>query len=80
MSSFDLFYDAKIGYFQNLSATEEEKKFMQLLAPYFLNAAPDFKGPMQPEQSVEMMRKVIDSVTVAETGAFISHKGNKEWL
>lgn len=53
---------------------------MQLLAPSILKMAPDFKGPIEPQESVEMMRNVIDAATVAETGAFISQKGNKEWI
>ncbi|KAK4688507.1 hypothetical protein P7C73_g1616, partial [Tremellales sp. Uapishka_1] len=41
---------------------------------------PDWKGPITPEQSVTMMSKVFDTLTPADTGKFVSHKGNKEWL
>ncbi|KAJ7016623.1 hypothetical protein C8F04DRAFT_1149229 [Mycena alexandri] len=41
---------------------------------------PDFEGPITPEQSVDMMLKVIHRWTVEETGQFVSHYGNKQWL
>lgn len=46
----------------------------------FQKVYPNFTGLSTPEESVRMMRKVIEEVTVEDTGAFISHKGNKEWL
>lgn len=41
---------------------------------------PDFEGPMSTEQSVKMMLDVVDKATIADTGAFVSQHGNKEWL
>jgi hypothetical protein len=41
---------------------------------------PDFAGPIAPSESVIMQRKVIDSLTIENTGAFLSHHGNKSWL
>ncbi|KAF7378311.1 NAD(P)-binding protein [Mycena sanguinolenta] len=41
---------------------------------------PDFKGPITPKQSVDMMLEVIHRWTVEETGQFVSHHGNKQWL
>jgi hypothetical protein len=46
----------------------------------FKKVYPNFKGPITPEESVQMQLKVINQITVNDTGAFISHKGNKEWL
>ncbi|KAJ6452534.1 hypothetical protein C8R47DRAFT_264843 [Mycena vitilis] len=44
-------------------------------------APPDFKGPISPEQSVKMQLEVFNRWTVAETGAFVSHFGNRnQWL
>jgi hypothetical protein len=41
---------------------------------------PDFEGPSTPEQSVDKMLQVIDSTTIADSGTFVSHNGNKKWL
>ena len=47
----------------------------------FKRASPGWDGkPITPETSVKMMMKVINEVTVEDTGAFISHHGNQEWL
>ncbi|KAJ6578574.1 short-chain dehydrogenases/reductase [Mycena capillaripes] len=41
---------------------------------------PEFKGPITSKQSVDMMLEVIHRWTVEETGQFVSHYGNKQWL
>lgn len=46
----------------------------------FRIAYPDFAGAITPETSVKMQLEVIQRATVGDSGAFISHKGNKEWL
>jgi len=46
----------------------------------FRKVYPDFTGPITPETSVQMQLEVINRATVDDSGAFISHKGNKEWL
>lgn len=33
-----------------------------------------------PDESVTAMLEVIEKTTVESSGAFLSHKGNKEWL
>lgn len=38
------------------------------------------KDYITPPESVKSVLKVIDNATVADTGAFISHFGNKTWL
>ncbi|KAF7335601.1 NAD(P)-binding protein [Mycena venus] len=43
-------------------------------------APPDFKGPITPEESVNKCLEVFNRWTVEETGAFVSHHGNKQWL
>lgn len=43
-------------------------------------ATPDFKGPMSPEESVKLQLAIINRWTVDQSGAFVSHHGNKEWL
>ncbi|KIM31707.1 hypothetical protein M408DRAFT_327161 [Serendipita vermifera MAFF 305830] len=52
------------------------ESMMKKLKPLF----PDFKGPLTPEQSVDMILEVIDKTTMADSGTFVSHNGNKEWL
>jgi hypothetical protein len=41
---------------------------------------PDFKGPITAAESIAAQKKVIEGITLEQTGSFISHKGNKEWL
>lgn len=41
---------------------------------------PDFKGPVTPEESVKAVLHVVNEATLKDTGAFISHHGNKEWV
>ena len=46
----------------------------------FKRAAPDWNGPLTPEESVRCMLEVIGRLTKKDNGGFLSHKGNKEWL
>jgi hypothetical protein len=55
------------------------KAYGEMLA-YFRIISPGFEGAITPEKSVSSMFKVIDRWTVEDTGAFVSHYGNKEWL
>ncbi|KAJ6541773.1 hypothetical protein B0H19DRAFT_1212873 [Mycena capillaripes] len=57
-------------------ALEEKKKLSQSIP----KVAPHFKGPITPEESVRMQLEVINRWTVEDTGAFVSHFGNKQWL
>ena len=41
---------------------------------------PGFKGRISPEESVRMQLEVIDKATIADSGAFVSHHGNKDWF
>ncbi|KAK3670540.1 hypothetical protein LTR78_009644 [Recurvomyces mirabilis] len=61
--------------------TEQEIAGGQAMGSMFQEYAPDFKGPITPEQSVQMCLKVIGAATVdTYGGAFVSHLGNKQWL
>ncbi|KAF2730489.1 NAD(P)-binding protein [Polyplosphaeria fusca] len=53
---------------------------VNVLTAKFQKGYPDFKGPISPAESVDMCLKVIDQVTPKESGAFLSHHGNKKWL
>lgn len=46
----------------------------------FRKVTPSFEGPITPEESVKLMLSILDKSTVKDTGAFVSQKGNKEWL
>ncbi|ETS80415.1 hypothetical protein PFICI_07944 [Pestalotiopsis fici W106-1] len=52
--------------------------FVGKLAVY----APDFKGPITPEESVKAVRSVWEKASIEDGygGAFISHLGNKQWV
>jgi NAD(P)-dependent dehydrogenase (short-subunit alcohol dehydrogenase family) len=60
--------------------TEKELEQFVAMIEKFRNLYPDFTGPITPEESVRMQLEVINQITVNDTGAFLSHKGNKEWL
>jgi len=60
--------------------TPEVLKFFGDMMASFKKAAPNFESPITPEHSVKLMLSILDKSTVKDTGAFISHKGNKEWL
>ncbi|KAF2470636.1 NAD(P)-binding protein [Lindgomyces ingoldianus] len=42
--------------------------------------APHFEGPISPETSVDLQLKVIEGMTLKDSGAFLSHLGTKKWL
>ncbi|KAF2219980.1 hypothetical protein BDZ85DRAFT_267912 [Elsinoe ampelina] len=61
--------------------SKEQIEGMQAMAAKFADYAPDFKGPITPEESVRMVDEVVRGATVESLGgAFVSHHGNKQWL
>ena len=48
----------------------------------FAGYAPDFKGALQPPESVEKMLQLLTNASIekGDGGSFISHLGNKQWL
>ncbi|KAJ7750894.1 hypothetical protein B0H16DRAFT_1419723 [Mycena metata] len=64
----------------NTSSTAKTIEEMKKLGGAILKIAPDFKGPLQPEESVRMQLEVIHGWTVEHSGAFVSHLGNKQWV
>ncbi|KAF7347284.1 NAD(P)-binding protein [Mycena venus] len=70
----------------DVSATKESPptagalEEMKMLSKGIPKVAPHFKGPITPEESVKMQLEVFNRWTVEETGAFVSHFGNKQWL
>ncbi|KAJ7146321.1 hypothetical protein C8R44DRAFT_757155 [Mycena epipterygia] len=60
-------------------ATAQEMEEHKMLGKAIAKIAPDFKGPITPQESVTMQLAVINRWTIEETGAFVSHFGNKQW-
>ncbi|KAF7983093.1 hypothetical protein HWV62_24023 [Athelia sp. TMB] len=58
---------------------KELEGYQQMLA-FFRTFKPDYEGAITPTQSVSMMLELIDKWTVEDTGSFVSHHGNKDWL
>lgn len=50
------------------------------MAVQFRKYEPSYEKPIMPEESVDMQLKVIDKVTIKESGEFLSHLGTKRWL
>ena len=42
---------------------------------------PDWNGkPLEPEESVRLQLQVLEKATVEDSGSFVSHLGNKQWV
>lgn len=48
----------------------------------FMKYAPEFKGPITAELSIQLMLDVINKASVekGDGGTFVSQFGNKQWL
>ncbi|KZT04733.1 NAD(P)-binding protein [Laetiporus sulphureus 93-53] len=61
--------------------TPELIREYEIISEKIKNVYPDWEGkPLTPEQSVRMMLKVLSGLGMQDTGAFISHFGNKKWV
>lgn len=60
----------------------EQLAGLQAMMESFQKYAPDFKGPITPQQSAEAVLGVIEKSSLSEGygGAFLSHLGTKQWL
>ncbi|KAM7183489.1 hypothetical protein V8F20_012608 [Naviculisporaceae sp. PSN 640] len=67
---------------RNDNVTPEQLQELQQFGQQLLKYAPDFKGPITPEQSVKYMQAVWEKASVEEgwSGQFVSHLGNKKWV
>jgi hypothetical protein len=63
-----------------LKVSDEEMKGIMALMGKLQAAFPGWTGPAPAAESIAAQRKVIEDITLENTGAFLSHKGNKEWL
>ncbi|KAK3202617.1 hypothetical protein GRF29_154g177066 [Pseudopithomyces chartarum] len=50
------------------------------LTEAFRKYEPNFKGIITPEESVDLQLKVIEGITLKESGQFLSHKGTRRFL
>ena len=60
--------------------SDDEMKGIMRMMQVFKAAYPAFNGPITAEESVVAQQKVIQSIKLDQTGMFLSHKGDKEWL
>jgi NAD(P)-dependent dehydrogenase (short-subunit alcohol dehydrogenase family) len=51
-----------------------------ILMQEVLATNPEFNGLATPAESVTLQRKVIENITIKDSGAFLSHFGNKQWV
>ena len=64
-----------------LVTLEEQPAILQDFFPKFKKYIPDWSGePMTPDESVKLMLDVIHRMGPADSGAFLSHWGNKKFL
>ena len=70
------------GRSNGLKVTPAQAESIGKLGTSFQKYAPDFKGARTPEDSVKDMLKVIEGASLenGDGGAFVSHKGNQQWL
>lgn len=64
------------------TATPEQMQNIMAFAGKLASYAPDFKGPITPEESVKLVRGVWEKASIegGYGGSFISHLGNKQWV
>ncbi|PSS32090.1 hypothetical protein PHLCEN_2v2131 [Hermanssonia centrifuga] len=61
--------------------TPKELELFMVMLKKFQQSYPDWDGkPITPETSVKMMLEVINRWEPKDSGAFVSHYGNKQWL
>jgi len=78
-----LFLSLSPGLVQTSTASPAPEELPQRLTMIakFKKYAPHWnEEPLTPAQSVSLMMRVIDRFTSADTGAFVSQFGNKQWL
>ncbi|KAI1763520.1 NAD(P)-binding protein [Hypoxylon sp. FL1150] len=70
------------GHLDPASFEESDRKEFENVVGIFTKYAPHFKGPIMPDESVRLMREVIDKASVerGDGGSFVSHFGTKQWI
>ncbi|KAI1098343.1 NAD(P)-binding protein [Jackrogersella minutella] len=62
--------------------SEKDLKGLHKMLASFAQYAPHFKGPMTEEESIRQVLNVINNASVerGDSGSFVSHFGDKQWL
>ena len=76
--SFEVGYS--LTYLLLALGTDSELELYNKLVDGVKKIVPEFERPLTPEESVKLQLEVIKNVTVKDSGAFISHHGDKNWL
>ena len=66
-----------------LATAEQAQAYRDMVVMFqklFQKFKPSFQGAITPKQSVTMQLAVLDKLTPSDTGKFLSHNGNKDWL
>ncbi|KAJ7633095.1 hypothetical protein FB45DRAFT_745217 [Roridomyces roridus] len=69
-----------VNTFATSDAPPPPAELIQGMMKAFTSVDPNFKGPISPEDSVKMQLEVIHRWTIEDSGAFVSHHGNKDWF
>lgn len=74
--------DRRIGYIVVSKIPQEDLPNLQDQMGKMAAYAPDWKGPITPEESVRRVLGVIEAASVerGDGGTFVSHFGNRQWL
>ena len=77
-----LFLGISPGLVATSETPRETPKGGEVMVKKFLDYAPDFKGPITPKESVDLVLKVIESKSLenGDGGKYFSHFGNDRWL
>lgn len=72
--------DGNVELTRHSTVPPEQTAVYRSMSEVFRKYEPSFVGPILSKESVEMQLKVIHTVTLEDSGAFLSHHGNKRWL
>ena len=57
------------------------EKELRSLAARLSKFYPEWNGkPLEPEESVRLQLQVLEKATIQDSGSFVSHYGNKQWV
>lgn len=59
---------------------EHLARMMEAAGQFAKFAPPTFTGPIEASESISKMLSVLDSVTPEDSGKFLSHHGDRNWL
>ncbi|KAF5342953.1 hypothetical protein D9758_014945 [Tetrapyrgos nigripes] len=77
------FLDISPGVVNTAIAPPSEEELNDIMKTFarFKSVYPEWSGiPMTPAESVKLMLDIMDNSSVEDSGKFVSHKNNREWL